>query len=193
MATPSPISATRNSTTNDTSATLVSPSRIRNVDRIETPATSSGTSASSEPNTRASTTSAPSAPNSVSTSTPGPLVSPLLPSTSSPVSLACAPGGACALSAFVSAVLTGEDRLVWGGTNAYANSARPSRVRNTGSRVCAYPMTLTCGTAFATAAKVASAAAGSTRPPGGALITSRSGADWPVVCQIRWILAEVSV
>ncbi len=65
-----------------------------NVARIEAAATTSGSSASIEPKTNASTISAPSAPMSVSPSTPGPELSSEFPaaSTSEPVTPTVAPG-----------------------------------------------------------------------------------------------------
>ena len=77
MATPSPMSATRNSTIIETLVRAVTPQRTRKVAMIETMAISRGTNASSEANTKASTTSAPSPPSTDSRSTPGPLEPPV--------------------------------------------------------------------------------------------------------------------
>ena len=77
MATPSPISATRNSTIIETLVTCVTPHRTRKVVMIETIAISRGTKASSEANTKASTTSAPRPPSTDSSNTPGPLAPPV--------------------------------------------------------------------------------------------------------------------
>ena len=55
----------------------------RNVDRIETAATTIGTSARNDAKTKMSTSRAPAAPSSVSTSRLGPLVSPESPAASS--------------------------------------------------------------------------------------------------------------
>ena len=57
---------------NETLVTVVTPHRTRKVVMIETIAIRSGTKASSEANTKASTTSAPRPPSTDSSSTPGP-------------------------------------------------------------------------------------------------------------------------
>ena len=77
MATPSPISATRNCTIGDTWVTDVSAHTSRNAVMIEVIAISSGTSARNEAKTKARTAIAPAPPSSASTSTPGPLPPPL--------------------------------------------------------------------------------------------------------------------
>lgn len=72
MAIPRPTRATRNSTMKDTSVRYVRPRTTSNVVRIETAATTSGTKARNEANTKARTTRAPAAPMRVSVKTPGP-------------------------------------------------------------------------------------------------------------------------
>jgi len=110
MATPRPIRATRYCTRKLTSVTAVSPKMARNAARMATAATSSGTSASSDPNTNASTTRAPTPPASVSTSTP---VSPgrdsaSAASSSIPVTSTDEPAGRAARSRSVTAGVSSE-------------------------------------------------------------------------------------
>src|SRR4051812_7142588 len=85
MATPSPISATRNSTMNDMSMTYVNGNNKMNVVRIEAAATTIGSNARNDANTNASTASAPTAPRRTSANTPGP------PDESSPTARASSP------------------------------------------------------------------------------------------------------
>jgi hypothetical protein len=126
------MSATRYSTITLTSVKVVSPTTTRKVARIETAATSRGASASSEPNTNASTASAPSPPTSVRVST---LVSPELPlpaavSSSMPVTRTVLPGGRAAR---VAAASRGARPLSpplwnppWVGRETSAKVVRPS-------------------------------------------------------------------
>jgi hypothetical protein len=88
---------------NETLANVVTPSTTSSVVRIELAAITSGTNASSEPNTNASTASAPPAPIRVSTSTPGPFEVPPFASWSRPVSPTCVPNGSVPESAFTTA------------------------------------------------------------------------------------------
>ena len=76
MATPSPISAARNSARKLISVNAVTPQISRNVLMIAASAIISGSSARNEPKTTARITSAPIAPISVSMKTPGPLPPP---------------------------------------------------------------------------------------------------------------------
>jgi hypothetical protein len=69
------------------------------VARIEAAATTSGSNASSDANTNASTASAPTPPRRVSANTPGPSVSEPLASASCPVTPTVLPAGLAASSA----------------------------------------------------------------------------------------------
>ena len=87
MATPNPMSDTRNCTMNETSVKRARPLMMRSVDGIATMAMSSGTRARNDANTNASTRRAPTPPISTSTSRLGPLLLPALPDSSAmPVS-----------------------------------------------------------------------------------------------------------
>ncbi len=100
MATPSPISAIRNSTIWLTAVKCVSPPSARKVVRIEIPAITSGTNARKLANTNASTTSAPSAPSIASATTPAPLPAGLpVVSACIPVTRTCQSAGTAALTA----------------------------------------------------------------------------------------------
>ena len=99
MATPRPISATRNCTISETSVTRASPPMNRKLTGIAIAAMTSGTSARNDANTNASTIRAPRAPNTVSASTPGPPPPPPPVANSvCPVTLKCAPAMGCEAS-----------------------------------------------------------------------------------------------
>ncbi len=120
---------------------------------IPTPATSSGTSASSEPNTSASTASAPSAPSSVSATTPGSLD--LLPALSAgnPVTETEAPGSAARSVAVMA--LTRADWLSSSrplpGVNTRPNVVLPFLATKPRSPVDAQDTTRTAGSFLAMA------------------------------------------
>ena len=101
MATPSPISAIRNSTIWLTPVTSVSPPTTRNVASTEIPPMSSGSSARKLANTSARMTSAPSEPIIASAMIPVPLEEDGCPLASScePVTPTCQPAGAAAVTA----------------------------------------------------------------------------------------------
>src|SRR6185437_4779129 len=104
-----------------TSATYVSASTKSSVVRIETAAIRSGTNASSEANTNASTTSAPAPPISVSTNTPGPFSEPPLASWLRPVNCTCVPGGTDdATTRFTAAGTFGAPKVFSTGVNTIA-------------------------------------------------------------------------
>src|SRR4051812_21079171 len=178
MATPSPISATRNSTMNDTCVRYVSGNSSRNDVRIDTAATTIGRKARNEANTKASTARAPTAPSSTSVNTPGPLLSEPVASASSPVTPTVDPGGATCVNAVrigsVASFVLGswENRQK---TMAYA--VRSSFVRNTLLPVLASSTTRTWGTCAGTAANVFATAASLpvTVCPAGSVIATRNG------------------
>ena len=106
--------------------------------RIDTAAMSSGTKASSEANTNASTASAPPAPKSVSANTPGPSLLPPLASWLSPVSPTCAPAGrAVATARLIATGSLGAPNVFSSGVNTIAYVERPSFVTKRRSPVTA--------------------------------------------------------
>src|SRR6266487_212448 len=137
IATPRPMSATRNCTMKLTSVKVVKPRITRKVARIETAAISSGTRASSEPNTKASTASAPSPPSSVSVSTPVPPPPSLADSSSKPVTRSVAAGDrAPPIAVATAGPRSGPPRPV-GGVNTSPKVVRPSaemKARSPGDR-----------------------------------------------------------
>src|SRR5690348_15610009 len=114
---------------NETLATYVTPSTTSSVVRIDTAAISSGTSASSDANTNASTASAPSAPNIVSANTPGPLSLPESESSCRPVRATVYPGGSARRTSDSACFDAGAEVKPFGsGENTYAKIVRPSFV-----------------------------------------------------------------
>ncbi len=101
MATPSPISAIRNSTIWLIPVSSVSPPTSRNVASTDTPPMSSGSRTRKLANTRARITRAPRAPIIASVMTPVPLDDDGLPLDSSdrPVTPTCQPAGTAAATA----------------------------------------------------------------------------------------------
>jgi hypothetical protein len=141
MATPSPISAIRNSTIWLTPVISVSPLTTRKVASTETPPMSRGRKARKLPNTTARMSRAPRPPIIDSASTPVPLLLLAgLPACSScmPVSPACQPRGAAWVRArWMAGAAPGPPNPVCGAVNTSANVDRPSRVRNARSCVVA--------------------------------------------------------
>jgi hypothetical protein len=149
-----------------TSVRLVSPRMTRKVVRIATPAISSGTRASSEPNTNASTASAPSPPSSVSASTPPPSASPPPASWPIPVTWRVADGGSAPRIAAPTAGPRSGPPKPDGGGNTSPKVVRPSAATNRRSPVDAHDTTRSRGSA-ATAPKARSSAA---RTPGSSTV-----------------------
>ena len=118
--------------------TSVRPKTTRKVTRIEVAATSSGTTASTEPNTNASTPSAPSPPSSVSASTSGPPDWPPSSSSLMPVTRTVQPAGSAWASVRVIAgPRSGAPKIGCGGTNTSAKVVRPSAAAKRRSRLLA--------------------------------------------------------
>ena len=135
MATPSPISAIRNSTIWLTPVTSVSPPTTRNVASTEMPPMSSGSSARKLANTSARMTSAPTEPIIASVISPVPLDEDGCPSASScePVTPTCQPAGAAAVTArSATGPRLGPPKPDTGAVYTSAKVDRPSRVTNAG-------------------------------------------------------------
>src|SRR5579875_1610138 len=177
MATPSPINATKNSTSMLTLVTCSRPLMSRNVDGMAVIAISSGTNASKLPKTNANTASAPSPPSIASTITLVPLPE-LLPAASwlNPVTPTCQPAGAaCAAADRIAGVLVSAPNPVLGGGNSSANEVRPSLVAKCASPVVTASASRTPGTAAAAAVNTRCATAGLPCEPVGAVSVTTVG------------------
>ena len=122
-----------------TSVTSVTPRSTRNVVRIETPATASGSTARKLAKTNASTTSAPTAPIMVSAITPLPgLAGVAFSSWRSPVIRTAQPAGAAAWTARATVMSAGCTVSGWfPGVNISANVLRPPALTKARSPVVA--------------------------------------------------------
>ncbi len=120
---------------NETSVRNVRPRTTRKVARIDTAATSNGTRARNDANTKARTASAPAPPIIVSTSTPGPELE--LPDASwlRPVIATWSPGSARVRTASVTLEYLSAPKDFAGGSNTSANVERPSFVTKRASWV----------------------------------------------------------
>ena len=132
MATPSPISAIRNSTIWLTPVISVSPPTIRNVTSTETPPMSSGSNARKLANTSARMTSAPTEPIIASVISPVPLDEDGCPSASScePVTPTCQPaaGEAAVTARCTTGPRSGPPKPLTGAVYTSAKVDRPSLV-----------------------------------------------------------------
>ena len=149
---------------------------------MATTATSSGASASSEPNTTSSTTSAPTAPTMVrlTTSLPG-VWPPWAVSWSMPVTPTTVPGGSAACNA-AAAVALGSPP--WSPGNTSPKVVRPSAATNRRSPMLAYDTTRPLrsrATAPNARAKACLMPGVSTVVAGGRVMTGTVGCAWPPV------------
>jgi hypothetical protein len=188
MATPSPMSTTRNWTTGETSATAVSASSGTNVVMIATKAMSSGTTAVTEPKTKTRTSSAPKPPISASASTPGPSLPPLSSlNASNPVTRTGCPATvrprSARVAAWAAAGFSPQSDPAAARGYASAKTVRPSLETNARLPVEANDAIRAPGSArrsrVSTAASCRLIPGAPTVVPAGSLTTGRSGLELP--------------